>query len=91
MSQGIISITEARSKAEKMKQIADSVNELLDLITRTFDEVNKDDSTMYRGTKTAGQLRDELDGLSNTFNLIYGQVIKSADNIITMTNVKEEE
>lgn len=91
MASGIINPAEARSEASRMKQIAEELHDLLELITRAFNEVNSDDTTMYKGTKTAGELRAELDGFSNTFGLVYDQIIKSADNIIASANTKEAE
>ena len=91
MARGLINPEEARSKASNMKQLADELHELLDLITKAFNEVNRDDSTMYKGTKAAGELRAELDDFSSTFNSVYEQITKSADNIIATANIKEAE
>ncbi len=85
----IINPAEARAKATRMITIANQIEELLNNISREIDKIDNVDTGIYQGNKNPAQLKADLAEFRSKFNLTYGQVIKSANDIISIANAKE--
>lgn len=82
--------SEARAKAQNMIQIASQLESLLTRVSQKMDEIGSLEAGVYYSMK-AQQLRAELNLCSSTFKSVYGQIVKSANDIITIADVKEQE
>ena len=87
----VISPAEAVRKAGEMKKIAGNLEELLNEAKTKINEIDNVETGTYQGSKKPAELRAELDSFSDMFYLAYEQIIKSADDIITMANVSENQ
>lgn len=87
----VISPEEAVRKAGEMKSLAGQIEELLNTVSQRIDEVDNVETGMYQGRKKPAELKRELNGFRNIFNLAYDQIIKSADDIITLANTSENQ
>jgi hypothetical protein len=87
----VISPQEAIRKAGEMKTLAGQIEELLNTVSKRISEVDNVDTGMYQGRKKPAELRAELDSFRDVFNLAYEQIIKSADDIVTLANVSENQ
>lgn len=87
----VISPQEAIRRAGEMKNLAGQIEELLNTVSKRIDEVDNVETGMYQGNKKPAQLKEELGQFRQTFNLAYEQIIKSADDIITLANVSENQ
>ena len=87
----VISPAEAINKAEEMKKIANSLNELFKTVSARIDEVDNVETGMYQGRKNPAELKEELKGFERTFSLAYEQIIKSADDIIALARISENQ
>lgn len=81
---------EARVKAQNMKQIASQLEELLNKVSQKMREIGSLDSGVYHSMK-AQQLRAELDSFGSMFHLVHEQIVKSANDIIAIADIKEKE
>ena len=48
-------------------------------------------SLLNQGRKKPAELRAELDRFRDVFNLAYEQIVKSADDIVTLANVSQNQ
>ena len=80
---------EARAKARRMKEIANRLEEIMNNASKEIDKIDNVDTGIYQGNKNPAQLREELNSFRGKFNLTYGQITKSADDIISIANTKE--
>jgi uncharacterized protein YukE len=81
---------EARSKAQYMIQIASQIEELLNSASKKMNEIGSLDAGVYHSMK-AQQLRAELNSFAHTFHSVHEQIVKSAQDIITIADIKERE
>lgn len=91
MADGITVIrpSEARDKATRMKTIADELQTLMRAATEEIEKINDVNEGIYQGAKKPAQLKAELDDFSREFYRTYGQIEKSAKDIIEIANTKE--
>lgn len=87
----VISPQEAIRKAGEMKSIAGQIEDLLNTVSKRIDEVNSVEAGMYQGDNKPAQLKEELISFRSTFNLAYEQIIKSADDIVALAHVSENQ
>ena len=87
----VISPQEAIRKAGEMKTLAGQLEELLNTVSKRIDEFNSVEAGMYQGDNKPAQLKEELSNFRTTFNLAYEQIIKSADDIIALAHVSENQ
>lgn len=87
----IVNPAEARDKATRMKTIADELETLLNNVSREIEKIDNVDTGVYQGNRKPAELRAELDQFRSMFKLTYGQVIKSANDIIAIANTMEAE
>ncbi|MDD5888529.1 MAG: hypothetical protein PUC82_03460 [bacterium] len=85
----IIDPAEARAKAMRMDTIATQIEELLNNISKEIDLIDNVESGVYQGNRNPAQLKADLAAFRSKFNLTYGQVRKSAKDIIEIANAKE--
>ena len=83
----VISPQEAIRKAGEMKSIAGQIEDLLNTVSKRIDEVNSVEAGMYQGDNT----KEELIAFRSTFNLAYEQIIKSAEDIVALAHVSENQ
>lgn len=87
----IVNPEEAKAKAERMKSIANDLESLLNNVSREIEKIDNVDTGIYQGNRKPAELRAELDSFRSMFKLTYGQIIKSANDIITVANTMEVE
>ena len=87
----VMETAEARNKAAEMNNIANDIESLLNDVSKKIDEINNVDTGIYQGNKKPAELKAELDEFRKLFNLVYGQVIKSADDITNIATTMEQE
>lgn len=87
----IVNPAEARAKATRMKTIANELESLLNNVSREIEKIDNVDTGVYQGNRNPAELRAELDKFRNMFKLTYGQIIKSANDIISIANTMEME
>ncbi len=87
----VISPAEAIAKAGEMKNIANALSDLFKTVSAKIDEVNSVETGMYQGRKNPTELKEELEGFEKTFVLAYDQIIKSADDIIALARISENQ
>lgn len=87
----VMDTAEAIDKAAEMKNIANDIESLLNDVSKKIDEINNVDTGIYQGNKKPAELKEELDDFRKLFNLVYGQVIKSAEDINNIATVMEQE
>lgn len=87
----IVNPAEARAKATRMKTIANELESLLNNVSREIEKIDNVDTGLYQGNRKPAELRAELDSFRDVFNLAYEQIIKSADDIVTLANVSENQ
>ena len=87
----VMDTAEARNKASEMKTIAREIESLLNDMSKKIDEINNVDTGIYQGTRKPAELRAELDDFRKLFDRVYGQVLKSADDITTIANTMDQE
>ena len=87
----VVDTEEARTKAREMKNIAIDIEELLNDVSKKIDEINNVDTGIYQGNKKPAELKAELDDFRKLFNLVYGQILKSADDIVNIANTMDQE
>ncbi len=87
----IVDPAEARAKAMRMQTIANELESLLNNVSKEIEKIDNIDTGIYQGNRKPAELRAELDRFRNMFKLTYGQVIKSANDIITIANTMEAE
>lgn len=86
----IMSPSEARAKAQNMIQIASQLESLLKRVSQKMNEIGSLEAGVYHSMK-AQQLSAELSLCASTFDSVYGQIIKSANDIIAIADIKEQE
>lgn len=93
MSNGVVTISpaEAVRNATDMKKIAGNLEELLNNVSNRINEIDNVETGTYQGSKKPAELRAELDDFRDMFNLAYEQIVKSADDIIILANVSENQ
>ena len=87
----IINPTEAKGKAEAMIRIADELESLLNNVRTEIEKIDNVDTQVYQGNRNPAEIRAELDQFANMFKFTYGQIVKSAKDIITIANTMEME
>jgi peptidoglycan hydrolase CwlO-like protein len=87
----IVDTDEARNKAREMRNIATEIEDLLNDVSKKIDEINNVDTGIYQGNKRPAELKAELDDFRKLFDLVYGQVLKSADDIVNIANTMDQE
>lgn len=87
----VMNPAEARAKASEMKNIANELETLLNAVSRKMQEIDNTETGIYQGSRRPAQLREELDSFRATFNLAHEQIVKSANDIITIANTAEAE
>ena len=87
----VMDTAEARSKASEMQTIAREIESLLNDMSKKIDEINNVDTGIYQGSKKPAELRAELDDFRRLFDKVYGQVLKSADDITVIANTLDQE
>lgn len=87
----VMDTAEARNKASEMRNLATQIEDLLNDVSKKIDEINNVDTGIYQGSKKPAELRAELDEFRKMFNLVYGQVLKSSDDIINIANTMDQE
>lgn len=87
----IVNPAEARAKATRMKTIANELESLLNNVSREIEKIDNVDTGLYQGNRKPAELRAELDSFRDVFNLAYEQIIKSADDIVTLANVSQNQ
>lgn len=87
----VISPAEAVRRAGDMKKIAGEIEDLLNACSQKINEIDNVETGVYQGRRKPAQLRAELDSFRDVFNLAYEQIIKSADDIITLANTSENQ
>lgn len=87
----VMNPAEARAKASEMKNIANELETLLNTVSRKMQEIDNTETGIYQGNRRPAQLRAELDSFRATFNLAHEQIVKSANDIITIANTAEAE
>lgn len=87
----VMDTAEARNKASEMKTIAREIESLLNDMSKKIDEINNVDTGIYQGNRKPAELRAELDDFRKLFDRVYGQVLKSADDITTIANTMDQE
>ena len=80
----IVDTDEARNKAREMRNIATEIEDLLNDVSKKIDEINNVDTGIYQGNKRPAELKAELDDFRKLFDLVYGQVLKSSDDIVNI-------
>lgn len=93
MADGTIKLSpaEARAKADQMEKTANEIQDLLNDILSVFNEIDNSDTGTYQGSRSAGELKANLDAFSNFFPSVYNQIIKSAGDIKLIANTMEQE
>ena len=91
MSDGrmIVNPEEARAKATRMISIANELEKLLNNVSKEIEKIDNVDTGIYQGNRKPAELRAELDQFRNLFKLTYGQIVKSANDIIAIANTME--
>ena len=99
----VMDTAEARTKASEMKTIAQEIESLLNDMSKKIDEINNVDTGIYQGNKRPAELKAaklsaedkalkaELDDFRKLFDRVYGQVLKSADDITAIANTMDQE
>ena len=87
----VMDTAEARNKAAEMKNIARDIEDLLNDVSKKIDEINNVDTGIYQGNKRPAELKAELDDFRKLFDRVYGQVLKSADDITAIANTMDQE
>ena len=87
----IISPFVARENANEMIRIADSLQTLLDNVSKKIDEINNEQTGLYQGSRRPAELKEELVAFRGLFANTYGQITKSARDIIDIANTMENE
>ena len=87
----VMDTAEARNKAAEMKNIAREIDDLLSDVSKKIDEINNVDTGIYQGSKKPAELKAELDEFRKLFSSVYGQVLKSADDITSIANTMDQE
>lgn len=87
----VVNPAEARAKAERMIKIANELENLLNNVSKEIEKIDNTDTGIYQGNRKPAELRAELDEFRSMFKLTYGQVIKSANDIIAIANTMEME
>lgn len=87
----IVDTDEARNKAREMRNIATEIEDLLNDVSKKIDEINNVDTGIYQGNKRPAELKAELDDFRKLFDLVYGQVLKSSDDIVNIANTMDQE
>ena len=87
----IISPAIAKDNANQMIIIANTLNDLLNNVSRAINDVNSEEAGIYFGGKNPVQLREDLDTFRSKFEYIYGQITKSANDIIKIADTMENE
>lgn len=87
----VISPQEAIRKAGEMKKLASDIEELLNACSNKINEIDNVETGIYQGNKKPAELRAELDSFRDVFNLAYEQIVKSADDIVTLANVSQNQ
>ena len=87
----IVDTDEARNKAREMRNIATEIEDLLKDVSKKIDEINNVDTGIYQGNKRPAELKAELDDFRKLFDLVYGQVLKSSDDIVNIANTMDQE
>ena len=75
---------EAMAKANSMKNIANSIEDLLNKVDKKLAEVNDEETGMYHGAKKPSELKAELDEYKQHFVKFHEQINKYSDNIVTI-------
>ena len=87
----IVDTDEARNKAREMRNIATEIEDLLNDVSKKIDEINNVDTGIYQGNKRPAELKADLDDFRKLFDLVYGQVLKSSDDIVNIANTMDQE
>lgn len=87
----IISPAIAKDNAQQMIRIADTLKDLLNNVSKKIDEINNEQTGLYQGNRKPAQLKEELNAFRGLFENTYGQITKSASDIINIANTMENE
>jgi hypothetical protein len=87
----VMDTAEGRNKATEMRNIAIQIEDLLNDVSRKIDEINNVDTGIYQGGKRPAELKAELDEFRRMFANVYGQILKSSDDIALIANTMEQE
>ena len=68
-----------------------AIESLLNDMSKKIDEINNVDTGIYQGNKRPAELKAELDDFRKLFDRVYGQVLKSADDITAIANTMDQE
>ena len=93
MSNGVVVISpvEAVRKAGEMKSLAKNLEDLLNNVSSKINEIDNVETGTYQGARKPAELRAELDSFRDMFSLAYEQIVKSADDIIALADISENQ
>lgn len=81
-----INPSEAMSKAQNMKDLANSIQDLLDRVDMRMRDINDEQVGIYHGKNKPSELRSQLDEYKRSFSNFHDQINAFANNIITTAN-----
>ena len=81
----------ARENAEKLKNCADDMKDLLDKVSLAMQDINDEGTGTYSGPKKPRQLKNELDEFARTFVDVYTQIVNESEKIIKITTTSENQ
>lgn len=82
----LIKPEDAKMSAEMMKELANTVEMILDDVSKRMQDINDESVGMYHGQRKPSELREQLDNYRPLFVLFHDQIRAYADQVILTAN-----
>ena len=82
----LIKPEDAKMSANMMKELANTVEMILEDVSTRMNDINDESVGMYHGQYKPSELRDKLDTYKATFSLFHDQIRAYADQVVLTAN-----
>ena len=82
----LIKPEDAKMSANMMKELANTVEMILEDVSTRMNDINDESVGMYHGQYKQSELRDKLDTYKATFSLFHDQIRAYADQVVLTAN-----
>lgn len=82
----LIKPEDAKMSANMMKELANTVEMILEDVSTRMNDINDESVEMYHGQYKPSELRDKLDTYKATFSLFHDQIRAYADQVVLTAN-----
>jgi len=90
---GKINAEEARERAASLKNSAETMKSILDAVNDQMERIgdSSNDQTVAYASKTDTEIRADFEKLYAEFPRFYNEIIKNAEDIVTIANTLEQQ